>query len=42
MSAKVSQFRGKSVANFYVTGARQLGEARAMAELHRVLPLREG
>lgn len=41
VSAKVSQFRGKSVASFYVTGARELGDARAMAELRRVLPPRD-
>lgn len=41
VSAKVSQFRGKSVASFYVVGARKLGEARALAELRRVLPPRE-
>jgi [protein-PII] uridylyltransferase len=40
-SAKVSLFRGRSVASFYVTGARALGEAAARRALLELMPVVE-
>ncbi len=38
-SARVSHFRGKSMANFYVTGVKDLSEKEMMKALSRVMPL---
>ena len=38
-SAKLSHFRGRSVASFYVTGAKHLGDADARAQLARLMPV---
>ena len=38
-SARVSHFRGKSMANFYVTGVKNLSEKEMKKSLSRVMPL---
>ena len=41
-SARVSHFRGRSMASFYVTGARALSEQEALAELAAIMPPEDG
>ena len=38
-SARVSHFRGKSMASFYVTGVKELSDTEVMTALSRVMPL---
>ncbi|MGC8667980.1 MAG: HD domain-containing protein [Chthonomonadales bacterium] len=38
-SAKLSHFRGRSVASFYVTGAKHLTDADARSQLARLMPV---
>lgn len=38
-SAKLSHFRGRSVASFYVTGAKHLPDAEARSQLARLMPV---
>jgi [protein-PII] uridylyltransferase len=42
LSARVSHFGGLSVASFYVTGAKRLGDSAALAALQRIMPCSKG
>jgi UTP:GlnB (protein PII) uridylyltransferase len=42
VSARVSHFRGLSVASFYVAGAKKLKDAAALAELQKLMPCAKG